>query len=216
MSPKNIYIYGAGGAGRELAFTLSLGNRWRVMGFIDDTPELAGKIIGGIPVVGHIGCLAGQEVPIAVCIVDKPIIKRAVVERAMAQGQHNYPCVVGSDRSIVSPAARLGLGCIVSLPYNFISPDVMMGDFVFVNCTTRIGHDVKIGDYTTIFSGIDIGGFVEIGKDCVIGSGSVINPGIHIGDGSIIGGGAVVVKNIPAGVIAAGCPARIIREINNG
>ena len=63
------------------------------------------------------------------------------------------------------------------------------------------------------FPSINIGGGVEIGADCVIGSGSVINPHIKIGDGSIIGGGSVVVKNIPAGVVAAGCPAKVIRAI---
>jgi sugar O-acyltransferase (sialic acid O-acetyltransferase NeuD family) len=213
MKPNDIYIYGAGGAGRELAFTLSTSSCWRVAGYIDDTPELAGQIIGGIPVLGPVGRLSG-EVPIAVCIVDKPHIKRAVVSRAMAQGQNNYPSVIGSDRSIVSPSARIGRGCIVSLPYNFISPDVELGEFVFVNCTTRIGHDVKIGDYTTIFSGIDIGGFVHIGANCVIGSGSVINPHVTIGAGSIIGAGSVVVKDIPTGVVAAGCPAKIIREVH--
>lgn len=213
IAPKEIYLYGAGGAGRELAFTLSRGNDWRVMGFIDDTPELLGKIVEGIPVIGNIGRFAGQKIAIAVCIVDKPMIKRAVVSRALHHGFFSFPSVIGSESSIVAPTAKIGEGCVVSLPYNFISPDVELGDFVFVNCTTRIGHDVSIGDYTTIFSGIDIGGFARIGKDCVIGSGSVINPHVTIGDGSIIGGGSVVVKDIPAGVVAAGCPAKIIREV---
>lgn len=212
-SPQQIYIYGAGGAGRELAYTLSLEKRWCVMGFIDDTPGLAGSVIGGVSVIGNIGRFSGQDIPIAVCIVNKPFVKRAVVSRAMATGQRDFPCVIGSASSMIAPSARLGRGCIVSLPYNFISVDVELGDFVFVNCGTRIGHDVKIGEYSTIFSGVDIGGFARIGKDCVIGSGSVINPHVTIGDGSIIGGGSVVVKDIPAGVVAAGCPAKIIREV---
>lgn len=210
---KEIYIYGAGGAGRELAFTLSLENRWHVRGYIDDTPGFAGKGIDGIRVIGNIGSFAGREIPIAVCVCDNPRIKRAVVSKAMAQGQHNFPRVIGSNQSIVSPSAHLGVGCIVSLPHNFISPGVIFGDFVFVNCSTRIGHDVIIGDYTTIFSGIDIGGFARIGADCVIGSGSVINPHISIGDRSIIGAGSVVVRDIPAGVVAVGNPARVIREV---
>jgi sugar O-acyltransferase (sialic acid O-acetyltransferase NeuD family) len=211
--PKRIYIYGAGGAGRELAFALSLENRWSVQGFIDDTPGKAGHVVSGIPVIGHIGRFTGKEVPIAVCICNDPSIKRAVVSRAMAQGQHDFPAIIGSQKSIVAPSAKLGIGCIVSLPDNFISPDVVLGDFVFVNCATRIGHDVTVGDYTTIFSGIDIGGFAQIGADCVIGSASVINPHVKIGDGSIIGAGSVVVKDIPAGVVAAGNPARFIREV---
>lgn len=38
--------------------------------------------------------------------------------------------------------------------------------------------------------------------------------GVTIGDGSIIGPGSVVTKSIPAGVIAAGNPCKVIRKIN--
>jgi acetyltransferase-like isoleucine patch superfamily enzyme len=45
-----------------------------------------------------------------------------------------------------------------------------------------------------------------------IGANAVILPGVHIGEGSIIGAGAVVTKDVPAGVVAAGNPCRVIRE----
>ena len=211
MNKKDLYIYGAGGAGRELSFSLETNTQWRVAGFIDDTPELAGKVINGIPVVGGIASFDKRDAAIVVCIVDKPTVKRTIVTNAKKLGHHNFPVVIGSPTSFVAPSVKFKEGCLISMPFDYISVDVDFGEFVFVNCTTRIGHDVKIGAYTTIFSGIDIGGHVEIGADCVIGSGSVINPGIRIGDGSIIGGGSVVVKDIPAGVIAAGCPARRIK-----
>lgn len=214
MSDKLI-IYGAGGAGRELAFALSLQNKvllWDVLGFIDDTPELQGKVINDLPILGNYEWLKQHGGNIALCIVDKPKIKRKLVEKIKLISNIIFPTIISTD-SIVSKFVKWGEGCIVSLPYNFISPNVEISDFVFINCTTRIGHDVKIGAYTTIFSGIDIGGFAEIGADCVIGSGSVINPHIKIGNGSIIGGGSVVVKDIPAGVVAAGCPAKVIRQI---
>jgi acetyltransferase-like isoleucine patch superfamily enzyme len=38
-------------------------------------------------------------------------------------------------------------------------------------------------------------------------------PGVTIGSGSVIGGGSVVVHDIPAGVLAAGNPCRVIRKI---
>lgn len=43
-----------------------------------------------------------------------------------------------------------------------------------------------------------------------IGSGSTIMPGVTIGEGALIGGGAVVTKNVPAGEVWAGNPARRI------
>jgi acetyltransferase-like isoleucine patch superfamily enzyme len=54
---------------------------------------------------------------------------------------------------------------------------------------------------------------VMIGNDVLIGCMSIILAGVTIGEGAIIGAGSVVTKDIPPYTIAAGNPARIIREI---
>ncbi|WP_283608866.1 LbetaH domain-containing protein [Faecalispora anaeroviscerum] len=46
-----------------------------------------------------------------------------------------------------------------------------------------------------------------------IGRHAVVNGGVDIGSGSIIGSGSVVIKSIPSGVIAAGNPCKVIREV---
>lgn len=51
-----------------------------------------------------------------------------------------------------------------------------------------------------------------IGEWCVIGIGAVIMGGVRIGDECVVGAGAVVTKDVPAGSIVAGNPARIVRE----
>lgn len=53
---------------------------------------------------------------------------------------------------------------------------------------------------------------IHIGKHVWIGTGAIILKGVHIGEGSIIAAGAVVTKDIPARCIAAGNPARVIKE----
>jgi len=50
-----------------------------------------------------------------------------------------------------------------------------------------------------------------IGKNCFIGAHSIILPGIHIGDGSIVATGSVVTRDVAAGTLVAGNPARVIR-----
>jgi acetyltransferase-like isoleucine patch superfamily enzyme len=55
-------------------------------------------------------------------------------------------------------------------------------------------------------------GAVEIGAGCDIGVGAIILPGARIGDGAQIGAGAVVTGEIPAGTVAAGVPARVLRR----
>ncbi|SNR71842.1 acyltransferase [Puniceibacterium sediminis] len=52
---------------------------------------------------------------------------------------------------------------------------------------------------------------VTIGADCWIGTKVVITAGVTLGDGCVIGAGSVVTRDVPAGAIAAGAPARVIR-----
>ncbi|CTQ49341.1 acyltransferase [Jannaschia donghaensis] len=53
---------------------------------------------------------------------------------------------------------------------------------------------------------------VVIGADCWIGTKAVITAGVTLGDGCVIGAGSVVTRNVPPGAIAAGVPARVIRQ----
>ncbi|WP_332684688.1 sugar O-acetyltransferase [Bosea sp. (in: a-proteobacteria)] len=54
---------------------------------------------------------------------------------------------------------------------------------------------------------------VSIGNRVWIGGGATINQGVTIGDDTIIGAGSVVMRDVPAGVIAAGVPCKVLREI---
>jgi maltose O-acetyltransferase len=56
---------------------------------------------------------------------------------------------------------------------------------------------------------------VEIGDDVWIGGGAIICPGVTIGAGAVIGAGSVVTRAVPAGVLAAGNPCRVIRELTD-
>lgn len=52
---------------------------------------------------------------------------------------------------------------------------------------------------------------VHIGSDVWFGVGVTVLPGVTVGDGAVLGARAVVTKDVPAGAIAVGSPARIIR-----
>jgi maltose O-acetyltransferase len=54
---------------------------------------------------------------------------------------------------------------------------------------------------------------ITIGDNVWLGGGAIVCPGVTIGDDTVVGAGAVVTRDLPTGVVAAGVPARVLREI---
>jgi len=54
---------------------------------------------------------------------------------------------------------------------------------------------------------------IVIGNNVWLGGGAIVLPGVTIGENSVIGAGSVVTKDIPADVVAAGNPARVVRKL---
>lgn len=110
---------------------------------------------------------------------------------------------------------------------------ITIGNYFYANfdcvildvCPVTIGDHVLLGPQVGIYTPshpidagvradmLEYGSPVTIGDDVWIGGHAAINGGVEIGSGSIIGSGSVVTKSIPAGVIAAGNPCRVIRKI---
>jgi maltose O-acetyltransferase len=64
--------------------------------------------------------------------------------------------------------------------------------------------------------GWESGAPIVIGDNVWLSGGVIVCPGVTIEDDAVIGAGAVVTRDIPPGVVAAGVPARVIREIGEG
>lgn len=54
---------------------------------------------------------------------------------------------------------------------------------------------------------------IEIGDGCWIGARTIILGGVRMGPGCVVGAGSVVTRNVPANVLVAGVPARVVREL---
>lgn len=54
---------------------------------------------------------------------------------------------------------------------------------------------------------------IAIGDNVWLGGGVIVCPGVTIGDDTVVGAGSVVVRDLPAGVVAVGSPARVVRAL---
>ena len=50
-----------------------------------------------------------------------------------------------------------------------------------------------------------------VGREVWVGAGCVLLPGVSIGDGAVVAAGTIVHRDVPAGCLVAGVPARVIR-----
>lgn len=111
--------------------------------------------------------------------------------------------------------------------------NITLGNDLYINfgCTLLDCGQITIGNHTLIgpnvsmysanhsldaeerISGALIPEPITIGDRVWIGGGTTILSGVTIGNDTVIGAGSVVTKNIPAGVVAAGNPCKVIRKI---
>ena len=89
--------------------------------------------------------------------------------------------------------------------------DTVIGNYVKIDNLCHIAHNVIIKDNAQIIVA-GIGGSTTIGENTWVGFHSVVKEGLIIGDNCVIGAGACVTKNVPDGKVAAGVPAKIIRD----
>lgn len=105
----------------------------------------------------------------------------------------------------IAPSAIVNAFCTIDAGLQRAT-SVGDGSLLMVRC--HLGHDAEVGANCELGAGVVVCGEVTIGDNVQIGGNTWIRPKIRIGDGARIGGGSVVVKDVPAGEVWAGNPAR--------
>lgn len=152
--------------------------------------------------------------------------------KALNEARADEPQVVAGILQQLIPNA--GLGLTIEAPFFCdYGYNIHIGERVFFNfncvvldvAPVHIGSRTMFGPNVQIYtathpidaveraSGVEFAKPITIGEDVWVGGSVIICPGVSIGNRAIIGAGSVVTKDIPAGVIAAGNPCKVIREI---
>jgi acetyltransferase-like isoleucine patch superfamily enzyme len=132
-----------------------------------------------------------------------------------------YGCEIGDETKIgtfveIQKGARIGRRVKVS-SHTFICEGVTIEDEAFIGHGVTFTNDLY--PRATTPSGALQGDAdwkvipTVVRRGASIGSGSTILCGIEIGEGAIVGAGSVVTKDVPAGTIVAGNPAKVLRPI---
>lgn len=153
------------------------------------------------------------------------------------------PYLTGRGRIVIGSDVRLSGKSEIGFNNHFEEhfgdvPEVVIGDHTFVGhgCRFAAARSIRVGRHCLLAGGVaifDLDGHpldaaarraggpppatsvrpVLIGDDVWIGRGAIILRGVRIGDRSVVGAGAVVTRCVPADVVVAGNPARIVKRL---
>jgi len=206
---EDIIIYGAGGFGREVYVLIKQINKenlkYNVLGFIDDDPNLVGKNVNGIPVLGDISTLIDFNTSVLVAVALIGPFKDDVVNKINQNPRLSFcnlihPAIYWDDTN------SMGIGNILCHGMN-LTCNIDIGDFNIFNGKVGIGHDVKIGSYNLFGPNAFIAGEVTIGDFNIFAMNSSVLQQKSIGDKNTINMNSVIIRNIANGGIYFGVPA---------
>ena len=128
------------------------------------------------------------------------------------------------DEVVVRPSLLVDYGANITIgPRTFVNYDCVMLDVAPI----RIGAHCQIATRVQLLTathpvdpvarraGWESGAPITLADNVWLGGGVVVCPGVTVGEDTVVGAGAVGTRDLPAGVVAAGVPARVVREITD-
>lgn len=210
MTLKDLYIYGAGGFGREIRMIINQINdqkkTWNVKGFIDDNVNNISNTSNDPVSDSSFLDSIEKEIDIVIAIGDTKT-REKIYTSLKKNKQINFPNIIHPSVHLDSHTVQIGSGNMI-LINTILSNEVSMGDVNLINMGAIIGHDVKIGSFSNVNPGCNIAGGVTIGNHCDIGLGASTVQYITISDHVKIGGNSMVTRDCESHYLYLGIPAK--------
>ena len=213
MSATRVIVLGAGGNSPGILDAIEACNaeqpgRYEVAGILDDIPANLGKRVFGHEVLGaiadasrHAGCAFINGISSIGSFREMPnIVRRAGV------APERFISVI-HPRATIATSARVGRGTSI-LAGSVIAAEAVVGDHVIMLQNSSVNHHSTVRDFATLSAGVTILGYVDVGRNAFVSGGATLAPRVSIGESAFVGAGAVVIRDVPAGRVHAGNPAR--------
>ena len=207
---KDIIIVCAGSTGHEVYSILEIINEeavnkgeeppYRVLGFIEDNPDVKLADYIEVPILGSIRDWFPRGEEVYVLGNSSPRSKEAIVTLLKGRGCRFETIIAPYSR--VKHHVEIGEGCVI-YAHN-INSGAKIGNFVNIQ-GSLIGGRAVIGDYSSVlgFANISHG---PLGKRVLVGAGAIVLR--EVGDDAMVCAGSVVVSKVKPGTKVFGNPAK--------
>ena len=212
---KRVVIYGTGDMGIQVFNIIKHDKNIEVIGFLDFHSNKKGSLFLNHPVLGTENELSmlinDYQLDGGIAAIGNNKLRYEINQQLKNSGLEIIKAI--HPKAFIDNADSIGNGTILEMG-TYIHPEAIVGEGCFICCGAVVAHNSRVGNYVVLAGGSIFGSRVEIGDYSLIGVGANISPYISIGKNVLVGTGAAVVKNLPDNVVAAGVPAKILRENN--